>query len=83
MNGKSIKKNNETGKRIKRNIGTMTHGGRREGAGRKPKGEQPKTATIAIRTTEQTKQLIKDEAQKRGVSISQMVEDLIIEKAGI
>ena len=61
----------------------MTHGGRREGAGRKPMGEQPKTATIAIRTTEQTKQLIKDEAKKRGVSISQMVEDLVTEKAGI
>ena len=58
-------------------------GGKRDGAGRKPMGEQPKTATIAIRTTEQTKRLIKDEAQKRGISISQMVEDLIIEKAGI
>lgn len=61
----------------------MTHGGKRDGAGRKPMGEQPKTATIAIRTTEQTKQLIKDEAQKRGVSISQMIEDLITEKASI
>lgn len=62
---------------------SRSRGGKRDGAGRKPVGDQPKTATIAIRTTEQTKQLIKDEAQKRGVSISQMVEDLVIEKAGI
>lgn len=58
-------------------------GGKRDGAGRKPVGEQPKTATIAIRTTEQTKQLIKDEAQKRGVSVSQMVENLITEMVGL
>lgn len=62
---------------------SQSRGGKRDGAGRKPIGEQPKTATIAIRTTEQTKQLIKDEAQKRGVSISQMIEELIAEKAGI
>ena len=60
-----------------------SRGGKRDGAGRKPVGEHPKTATIAIRTTEQTKQMIKDEAQKRGVSISQMIEDLVTEKAGI
>lgn len=62
---------------------SQSRGGKRDGAGRKPMGEQPKTATIAIRTTEQTKQLIKDEAQKRGISISQMIEELIAEKAGI
>ena len=64
-------------------MASSKRGGKRDGAGRKPVGEQPKTATIAIRTTEQTKQLIKDEAKKRGVSISQMVEDLVTEKASI
>ena len=58
-------------------------GGKRVGAGRKPVGEQPKTATIAIRVSPEIKQLAQAQAQQQGISVSQMVEDLIIEKAGI
>ena len=61
----------------------LTHGGRRDGAGRKPIGESPKTATIAIRVTEESKRLIQQQAKEQGISVSQMVEDLIIKKAGI
>ena len=60
-----------------------SHGGRRNGAGRKPIGDSPKTATIAIRVTEESKRLIQQRAQEQGISVSQMVEDMIMEKAGI
>lgn len=58
-------------------------GGKRDGAGRKPINKTAKTATIAIRVTEESKRLIQQRAQEQGISISQMVEELIKEKAGI
>jgi predicted HicB family RNase H-like nuclease len=55
-----------------------THGGRREGAGRKP--ENGRTALVGVRMTHRLRSRLKLAAKAKGVSVSQFVEQLIREK---
>ena len=55
-----------------------THGGRRKGAGRKPKNG--KTALVGVRMTHQLRSRLKLAAHGKGVSVSEFVEELIREK---
>jgi hypothetical protein len=52
-----------------------THGGRREGAGRKPKNG--KTALIGVRLTQELRTQLKAAAHAKGVTVSKFVEELI------
>jgi hypothetical protein len=52
-------------------------GGKREGAGLKPQGDEPITETLAIRVTKSEKQLIKHKAHKRGKSIGRYLIGLV------
>ena len=55
-----------------------THGGRREGAGRRPKNG--KTALVGVRMTHELRAQLKVAAHARGISVSEFVEELIREK---
>jgi predicted HicB family RNase H-like nuclease len=55
-----------------------THGGRREGAGRRPKNG--KTALVGVRMTHELRAQLKVAAHARGASVSEFVEELIREK---
>lgn len=56
-----------------------SRGGKREGAGRKPIGERAKRATIAVRVNNKTKDSLLSEANRRGQTISKVVEEIIKE----
>lgn len=51
----------------------MPRGGKREGAGLKPKGEEPITETLAIRVTPSEKDMIKTKASNSGLSIGRYI----------
>jgi uncharacterized protein (DUF1778 family) len=57
----------------------MPKGGKREGAGLKPQGDEPITETLAIRVTKSEKQLIKHKAHKRGKSVGRYIVSKIME----
>jgi len=47
----------------------MPRGGKRQGAGLKPKGDEPITETLAIRVTASEKAMIKTKATRHKLSI--------------
>ena len=53
------------------------HGGKREGAGRKPSG-LPKTKSINFRVAPQTYEAMIAEAARRKTTITQMIEDIFL-----
>jgi hypothetical protein len=58
------------------------HGGRREGAGRKPIGQKAKDATLTLRVSAELKEAMRREAEEQGVSISELLEGLFIHPTG-
>lgn len=49
-------------------------GGRRSGAGRKPVGEEARSATLAVRITPSAREAIVKASQAKGVTISTLFE---------
>ena len=57
----------------------MPSGGKREGAGLKPQGDEPITETIAIRVTRSEKELIRKSANRHKLSIGRYLVKLVKE----
>lgn len=55
----------------------MTHGGAREGAGRKAVAPDEKRVTLGARVSPDTKRWIEAQALEQGVSIGRIVDELV------
>lgn len=58
----------------------MPRGGKRPGAGLKPKGDEPITETLAIRVTKSEKAMIRTKATRHKLSIGRYLVGLAIKE---